>query len=198
MSYRRWLLLHFWRKFLGQTTYSSLPGGKHLPGGTGRMTMSPGKDEDVRRKLIPSCSSSWFETTFPSKCWPWIPCEASTPWGAEDRHCKALHCGFLYGSRNLKARLCTETLSSPAPKSVGAPRLMSLRCVSWRTPQVGVNTRWVEHTETYITAAGATRGLKGFLSPLGPSSLTFFVSTVFSFLKNMRILTFNAPWFAYN
>lgn len=56
MNHRRWILLHFWIKFLGQTTHSSLPRGKHLCGSTGQMTMNPGKEEKVIWKLIPSGS----------------------------------------------------------------------------------------------------------------------------------------------
>lgn len=68
--------------------------------------------------------------------------------------------------------------------------LASLCCVSWRTPEIGTDILKVEYTETYI-AAGATWELKGFLSPLGPESVTLFVNSMFSFLKNVRILTFN-------
>lgn len=70
--------------------------------------------------------------------------------------------------------------------------LTSLCCVSWRTPEAGIATLSVEYTEIYI-AADATWEWKGFLSPLGPETLTFFISSVFSFLKKIRILTFNAP-----
>lgn len=180
MSYRKVLLFHFWRKLLGQTSYPSLSRGEYLRGDIGQVT-EPRQDKDVRWKLIPSCSSQWFAATFLSEHWPWIPSKAFTPCGAEDGRCKLYWYALLYGSRNLKARLHTKTLSSPAPKSVGGLRLMSLCCVSRRTPQVGIDTACTEHTETYITAAGVTCGLKGFLSPLRPGSLTFFVKAVFSF-----------------
>jgi len=45
------------KKISGQTTYPSQFGGKHLSGDTGQMTTNPGKDEDMRWKLVPSCSS---------------------------------------------------------------------------------------------------------------------------------------------
>lgn len=163
--------------------------------GTGRMTLSPGKDEDVRWKLTPHSPSNWFETTFPSKCWHsfW---DVQSLGGRKDRHCKVVNSCMAGGTLKLDY---TQGHSFPAPKSVGGSRsvLTSLCCVSWRAPEVGIDTQWVECTDIHIAAA-ATWELKGFLSALGPGSLTFFVSSVFSFFQNARILTFNAAWFAYN
>lgn len=78
------------------------------------------------------------------------------------------------------------TFISPTPKPAGGPRLMLLHCASWRSPRAGCDTSWAEHTETFVTAAGATCRLKGFLSSVGPGSLTLFVNTVLSFLKNIK------------
>lgn len=97
-------------------------------GGTVRMTLSPGKDEDVRWKLTPHSSLKLFETTFPSKCWLWIPYEAHGPCrGRKDKHCKAVY--SCMAGETLKLDYTQRHTVFQHPNLLIDPDQCSLHCV---------------------------------------------------------------------